>query len=368
MNRLQKSLLFVIILISSVQVEVSSIIHEVLQQVAGTRILGINADIVGILPVGILLQGCIENHEDGYVILKEAELLSCVVDEIVGWWRHGGLCVLCLGGHACQVFAVNLPRPRRGMTLFADIRKYLFLRQLQNGYTPIPPVWRHRQVVGVHIVKFHGHNIHVRETIDRDNQHLVFISAGRLEGQRPCFMMEMNLEDKTATLIGLERGRTCFIDAHESSKDLVRVAVMIAEQHGIREIEFTDNSTIQCPQKVRLSDLSFLTTGATWYESILPLEYMSEKPIEHCRNIVRTNTWKDVLNRITFLGYTCPFDTAGIDITKPGSAMLVLARAKQQKRFCSYVSQTMDVLLVSSQIPTFHGDHWKATLSTSPHG
>ena len=92
MNRPYSPLLFVIILIYSVQVEVTGIIHEFLQQITGTRIIRINADIVGLLPIGILLQGCIENHEDGYVILKEAELLSCVVDEIVSWWRHGGLC------------------------------------------------------------------------------------------------------------------------------------------------------------------------------------------------------------------------------------------------------------------------------------
>ena len=318
--------------------------------------------------MGILLQGCIENHEDGYVILKEAELLSCVVDEKVGGWRHGVLCVLCIGGHACQVFAVNLPRLRRDMTLLDDIRRYLSIRQVYNGYTPIPPVWRHRQAGGGMLVKFHGHNIHVRETIDRDNLHLVFISACRLEGKRPCFVMVMNLEAKTATLTSLQRRYNCCIVFTESSKDLVRAAVMIAEQHGIREIEITENLLMQCPQHLRLSDLSFLTTGETWYESILPLEYISERPIEDLRNRVRTNTWEDVLNRITLLEYTCPFDTSGIDITKPGSAMLVLARAKQQKRFWSYFLVNLDVLMVSSKIPTFYDDQWKATLSTSPHG
>lgn len=257
------------------------------------------------------------------------------------------------------------------MTLFDDIQKYMFLRQLQNGSTPSPTVWRHRQAGGGHIVKFNGHTIHVRETYEH-KQHLVFISAGSLEGKRPCFLMEMNIAAKTATLITLDRGRPCFIDANESSKDLVRVAVMIAEQHGIREIDITDESTIQCPQHIRLSDLSFLTTGVTWYESILTLEYMSGKPIDHYRNIVRTNTWEDVNNRITQLGCSCPFDITGIDITKAGSAMLVIERAKQvakqrasakQTLYMSYFSQNMDVLLLSSQIPTFYGDHWKATLS-----
>lgn len=237
------------------------------------------------------------------------------------------------------------------MSLLSDIRRYLFIRQLQNGKTPVPPKWTQS---GGGIVKFNGHNIHVRETLDETNNSLIFISAGL-----PCFMMEMNIETKTATLISLERGRTCFIDAHESSKDLVRVAAMIANNNGIHEIDLTDNSTLRCPHKIHMSDLLFLSTGKTWYESIFPLEYMSEKPIEHYRNLVHTNTWKDVLHRITLLRFTCPFDTTGIDISKPGSAMSVFNRAKKDKQFCLYFSQMMDVLLVSSQITSLHGESWK---------
>jgi hypothetical protein len=248
------------------------------------------------------------------------------------------------------------------MTVLADIRRYLHIRQLQKGSTPVPPKWKHLQAGGGHIVKFHGHSIYVRETPDESNNTLIFVSAGRLEGQRPCFMMDMNTEAKTATLISLERGSTCFIDAHESTKDLVRVAVMIANQRGIRELELTDNSTIQCPQKVHISDLSFLSTGKTWYESILPLECLSDLPIEDYRKRVQKNAWKDVVSRIHMLGFSCPFSTTGIDISAPGSAMAVFDRAKKSKQFCAYLSQYMEVLVVSSQITTLHGSVWKAHL------
>jgi len=244
------------------------------------------------------------------------------------------------------------------MTLLSEINKYLFIRQLQLGKTPTPVIWNTTQSGGG-IVTYNGHRIHVRETIDK-KKHLIFVSAGRLEGKRPCFMMELDTSSRTGTLISLERGRTCFIDVHESSKDLVRVAVTIAKQHGIHEIEFTDNSTIQCPHKIHLSDLSFLTTGKTWYESILPLEYMSNSPIEDYRRHVLSNSWNDVYHRITMLGFICPFDTSGIDISAPGSAMKVFARAKKDKSFCNYFSQYMSLLLVSSGITSLHGDSWKA--------
>ena len=247
------------------------------------------------------------------------------------------------------------------MTLLSEINKYLFIRQLQAGKSPTPVTWLHTQTGGG-IITYNGHKIHIRETIDEENTHLIFISAGRLEGQRPCFMMELDVSAKTATLISLERGRTCFIDNHESSKDLVRIAVTIAKKHGIREIDFTDNSTIQCPQKIHLSDLSFLTTGKTWYESILPLEYMSDSPIEEYRRRVVSNSWNDVYNRITMFGFSCPFDTSGIDISAPGSAMKVFARAKKDKSFCKYFSQYMSLLLVSSGITTLHGDSWKGRI------
>jgi len=232
---------------------------------------------------------------------------------------------------------------QHGMSL-SDITKYLFIRQLQEGKTPVHSIQKDN------IIQYNGHTIHVRETLDN----LIFISADK----HPCFIMELD----TATLTSLEGS---FIDIHESTKDLVRVAVMIARKHGIHEIVFTDNSTIQCPQKVHLSDLSFLTTGKTWYESILPLEYMSDSRIDQFRHRVMTNTWDDVFNRIRILGFTCPFDTTGIDTSTPGSAMAVLDRAKKSRSFCKYFSQYMGLLLISSHITSLHGDTWSHKLRTT---
>jgi hypothetical protein len=142
------------------------------------------------------------------------------------------------------------------------------------------------------------------------------------------------------------------------------VAYEIAKQKGAKTFEFTDNSTrVVQDRKIILSDLSFLTTGKTWYERILPsihpLNERDKTDIEKARIIVKKNKWIDVYNNLLKIyNIDVNFDTTGIDIHNEGSAMKVLDRAKKSKKYAFFFDSEMYSLLASSFVISLHGKHW----------
>jgi hypothetical protein len=227
------------------------------------------------------------------------------------------------------------------MTVLDDIRRHWHLKHSRNGLFP-KLEWRQRGGAVVYIDK---HPIHVREV--KDGKH-VYIYGGPA---RPCFSIE--LQKNHAILQDIARGTHCFMDGHTASRDIVRAAAMVAKEHGARTMELSDNSVIYCPERIALSDLSFVTTGQTWYESVLPNMTATKFTfLDQWRNAVKTNTWRKV-------GQGLPmFDTKGIDIDAPGSAMVVLNRAKNSRRNCALLSSNMDQILQQSGILSMYGRHW----------
>ena len=166
----------------------------------------------------------------------------------------------------------------------------------------------------------------------------------------PCFILMIHPDHKTGHLQDIARRDDCSLDQSLPRGETVttplsgglepgatmkaagKAAFQVAREYGIRQIQLTDNSSKLLPsgKKFRLSLMKFLTTGQTWYESFLPVHPLPEKvaKVEQWRNAVRTNKWSDV--------YTClrtanpdiviPVDISDIDVTLPGSAMLVYHR------------------------------------------
>ena len=227
------------------------------------------------------------------------------------------------------------------MTVLDDIRRHWHIKHSRIGLFP-KLEWLQRGGAVMYIDK---HPIHVREV--KDGKH-VYIHGGP---SRPCFSIE--LQKNHAILQDIARGTHCFTDGHTE----LSAAAMIAKDHGARTMELSDNSVIYCPERIVLSDLSFLTTGQTWYESILPNMTATNFPLlERWRNTVKTNTWRTV-------GQGLPmFDTKGIDIDTPGSAMLVLNRAKNNRRNCALLSAYMDQIIQQSGILSMYGRHWMCRL------
>jgi hypothetical protein len=117
-------------------------------------------------------------------------------------------------------------------------------------------------------------------------------------------------------------------------------------------MSLSDISYIKCPEKVYLSDLSMITTGKTWYESILPFTPNNPEFVEPYRKKILEASWISIIP----LGES--FDTEGIDIYAQGSAMMVLDRAKKSKRYCKFFSDNMKLILERFDIESFKNQDW----------
>jgi hypothetical protein len=104
-----------------------------------------------------------------------------------------------------------------------------------------------------------------KQTLD-----LTATALGKSNIKQPCFIMKI-VPGCASSIISLCRGITSFLDNQEGSTGLVLAALEIAKLKGAKTFEFTDNSVkVVEGRKIRLSELSFLTTGKTWYQRILP--------------------------------------------------------------------------------------------------
>ena len=179
--------------------------------------------------------------------------------------------------------------------------------------------------------------------------------------KQPCFMMSI-MPGGNATLISISRGVACFQDNHDISSDIVLAALEIAKQKVAKKFEFTDNSTKTVDhKKIDLADLSFLTTGQTWYERILPIKPSKEKvaiKIDKFRQQVKINTWSDVSDDLLRQSIGTDFDTNGIDINEAGSAMKVLDRAKLSKKHHLFFHDCMEELIVACKSFPLKGTEW----------
>lgn len=199
-----------------------------------------------------------------------------------------------------------------------------------------------------------GHPFNYRESVDGNS---LTILGGNQTRYTPCFALSLNNETRVAWLQSIEKHQLCFVDNHADSRDVVRAAYLIAQERGMHTFGFTDLSYINCPMKVCLSNLSFLTTGKTWYESILPgLECKDCELLDESRQRVATNTWRQVGHSLIDL------DVQGVDIDAPGSAMVVLAGLKQAREFCWFFAKHMERLILNSGIVSLHGKQWECRI------
>jgi hypothetical protein len=198
-----------------------------------------------------------------------------------------------------------------------------------------------------------GHPIQIIESINRYSGNDIVFRGGK--EAYPCFILSIN-KYKEATLTGLTKDKLCFIDGYENSRDLVRIAASLAKERGAKSLTLTDISYIKCPEKVYLSDLSMITTGKTWYESILPFNPMNPEFVEPFRKKIVEASW------ISIMPESAGFNTEGINITSPGSAILVLDRAKKDKRFCKFFSDNMHILLERFGVKSFKNQDWTYTI------
>jgi len=216
-----------------------------------------------------------------------------------------------------------------------------------------------------------GRRLYIRE--HQLNKYIA-VYGGRLPPKRSCFTMFIEDEgdgQKSATLDNLSRDDNCFLDDLSNSHDLVNVAVKFARQrHNVILLRLVDNSRIECPEYVSLSNLSLVTTGFTWYQScipgLMPENLVNRELFKHWQMRVNNVSWDALWDYLSKHDVAPPpdgFDTSRIDTASPGSAKTVLNRLKQSKRGCSFFSKHMDQINAGFNIDTLpkeplHGWLW----------
>jgi len=187
--------------------------------------------------------------------------------------------------------------------------------------------------------------------------------GGLLGSSLPCFLLSMENDCGALQSIEVE----CW---GETAKHTVLAAAKLAKQRGAKRLIFTDNSTKHIGNmSFRVSDMYVLTSGQTWYESILPIHLVREQDAQDVaiwREQVLTNTWQTVYECLRHRkpDIHIPDECLeGVDVTQKGSARIVLTKIKNMQTdfFAKYAS----FLILCSGIVSLHGLDWEADLSYS---
>lgn len=209
---------------------------------------------------------------------------------------------------------------------------------------------------------YNGHTIYYNSRPNTNGDPAtIFINAGRGKGKQPCF--NLALKDGIATLQSLDRGADCFDDDFDNTRELVMAAFSLAKTMGCTIFQLADNSTKTChSHKFTLSNMYFVTTGQTWYESILSVKTITytESEMKAFRERVQTSTWSDVSAYLISKRKLVDFDFTGLNVNKPGSCMEALNMIAKMKNAvsCKFFADNLDDIMTAQNILSFHGTLW----------
>jgi len=248
-----------------------------------------------------------------------------------------------------------------------SFRTYLKIRAIQEGRKiNMNGGVREKVRIGNHNIEY---DLNIKRTGRGPKQtlDLIAIATGKANDKQPCFIMHIR-PGGASSITSLSRGIACFLDKTDDSTGLVLAGLEIAKLKGAKTFEFTDNSVkVVDGYKIRLSELSLITTGKTWYERILPdIKVVDEEEreiLEVSKINISNSTWHMVYRKLLNFDINAELDYSGIDINAPGSAMKVLDRAKKSKKYTEFFAKEMFYLLKSYDAFPVHGYHWIMNIS-----
>ena len=157
-------------------------------------------------------------------------------------------------------------------------------------------------------------------------------------------------KDKVAELHSMRQSKDCALQDNATSHNLLHAALTLAKEKGATRIELTDvaNKRLPYDRSFRLSNMYFLTTGRTWYETHGGFQPVlaDKKYVSQWRQSALHNRWNTVyeclLERIPDI--TVPVDISDIDGSTEGSAMEVFRRIKDgcTSFFADYQRELME--------------------------
>lgn len=213
-------------------------------------------------------------------------------------------------------------RKNKGI-LSNEVKRILLQRRFDTGLPFLPLQQKGGGVISANGFRF-------KYTTYMDDNTYVFNGGNKYD----CFMLFINL-DHTAHLQGLRRGDNCSIEGGATTRNTLHAAMALAREKGAKTLTLDDTSNKYLPNKkyFSLSDMYFVTTGRTWYETYGGFHPTDEfvDQVARWRHIVATNTWDSVLAALhkAYTDVRVPVDISDIDGSASGSAMIVLQRIKE---------------------------------------
>jgi hypothetical protein len=195
------------------------------------------------------------------------------------------------------------------------------------------------------------------------NRGAIVIRGGRKKGRPECFLLIIE-KNHTAILQSLKQAADCALNPDTTGRHLVEAALKLARERHITSLELDDISKkdLSHSKSFKLGNVYFLTSGKTWYETLIPGLYPTQKAdkIAEWRERVTTNRWSDVAARLppgAVDAVSISGAADGIDPTVSGSAMVVLYRMKDART--TFFADWEDELLIASGIGSLYGLPWR---------
>ena len=215
---------------------------------------------------------------------------------------------------------------QKPVTLHPELKRLLLTRRREDDILTSWP-----KQTGGGVVSQNGFRYDYREY---PLENAIVIRGGRTKGKQECFFLLIE-PDNTAILQGIKAGEDCSLDGGANTKNMLKATFRLAKEKGATEIQLADDAKKYVDkdkdQYFFLSDMYFLTTGYSWYESagvgVHPTAVF-HKAVEDWRNRVRTNTWVSVVVNLPQPVHV-PVDISDIDVTASGSAMIIFKRIKE---------------------------------------
>ena len=238
-----------------------------------------------------------------------------------------------------------------------DIRFFLFI----NGC-------KHEQIVegneGRKEVIYNDHKVFYSKYMNPYGDELTIFYSSREDAAR-CHSIVFKIREGVASLISLKRdNKDNIIDLNEQSKEVIQVAFEYAKEQRGRDFVLDDDFYMYFNEyRYCLSDLHFICTGKTWFESVLSIKprYNHVKDYSWERANVIKNAWADVSKKLILEGVNLDIaNVEGIDINEEGSAMQVFCRIRDMNNeiSCKFFYKNLGVIILASGATWFSGVEW----------
>lgn len=148
--------------------------------------------------------------------------------------------------------------------------------------------------------RYRGGRYQDAETIG--NYKIEYIDEGRdmyvmlWNPDRPCVVLVMDTQDKTAQIEHIEYDSRCTVSGHmqrgHGTKDMIDFMIELARSHGITKIQLMDKTSVKCRdgREVLLGLMHFIKYGMTWYEKYFGFKVVGKNALEyqHAKEIRKT--------------------------------------------------------------------------------